>query len=306
MDVACHRIDAVVHPVVFEVVEVLHLTSATVEFQQTSERHDAHFVSETERGTILEGLGCHDGVGGLYDVVEQVSLIELHDATCLWGCRITEIPVDVDDFPEVVALFGGEEVPHVLTISMTLHVGDDVEDGAHEGARTEILIVPIGLVVEESTAEAFGMGVFLLILIDDAATVTAGIFETLTEIVVEVVLIGLAHIIVHLHFGVEGGEFLTLCSHAEDAANHHGAACIDFSILATEDFGEIFGHAATNAVMLLLTDVGEFAKTPFGGGDEAFELRQCFLAEGCEFAKFVGTTEHANDAGVVVLIDEPT
>ena len=71
LDVACHGIDAIVDPVVFEVVEVLHLTSATVKFQQTSERHDAHLVSETERGTILESLACHDRVGGLDDVVEQ-------------------------------------------------------------------------------------------------------------------------------------------------------------------------------------------------------------------------------------------
>ena len=224
----------------------------------------------------------------------------------LWSRPITEIPVDVDDFPEVVALFGGEEVPHVLAIAMTLHVGNHTKNITHEGTWTEILVCPETFVGKKSTAEAFGVNILLSITVDNGTTVTAGIFETLTEIVVEVVLVRLAHVVVHLHLGIEGGEFLTLGSHAEDATDDHGAAGIDLGILTAEDFGEMLGHATTYAVVLLLTDVGEFTQSSLGGGIEAFQFLVGFKSEGREHVLLFGTAENTNDVQVVVVVDEPT
>ena len=287
-------------------VKILHLTTAAVEFQEAGKRHDTHFVTKTKSGTVLEGLGCHNGVGSLNHVVQEVSLIELHDAAGLRGCTIAEIPVDVHNLPEVVAFLCSEEVPHVFAIAMTLHIGDDIEYRTHEGTWTEILIIPIRLVVEEGTTEAFRMGVFLGILTDDAGTITAGITKTLAEVVVKVVLEGLTHIVVHLHVRVEGRQFLALGSHTEDATNHHRTAGIHFCILTTENLREVHSHAMTNTMMLLLANVGEFTQTTTGGGDETLQFLQGFFTKGCKFALFVGTTEDTQNTGVVIFIDEPT
>ena len=97
------------------------------------------------------------------------------------------------------------------------------------------------------------MRVHSAILMHNLTTTTCSILQSLVPILIEIILEGIAHVIVHLHLGVECCYLLTFCYHGEDATNDHGTASINLCF-TLEHFWEVLRHAFTNAMMLTFTN----------------------------------------------------
>ena len=248
------------------------------------------------------GLCLGHGVGSLDDVEQQVLLRKGHLVFCLWGVGKTKIPIEVAAVPEFHEFLVGEQREKGVVAIMTLHVVGDIVDGAHQFAGIHMCLYPI-LVVEEGLHEPVGMSRFILSLH------LTGFHVEFPHLIglrgIHIVHCGTAGLVVNACGGVGSGEFLTLCHHREDGTHRGGAYGIDGHILHLEDFGEVFCHALSYAMVLTLTDRGEVTEMVLGGLIERVEFHQCLLTQEGEFAGVPGFCQSLHRHAVVTVVEQP-
>ena len=193
LDVAAHGEDFVVLPVLLQLLEVENAGTTVAQFHETRQRHDTHLMTEAHGGLWLaEG---YTGVCRLDDVRQQVILTECHDVTGLWGVGIAHVPADIIDTPLVVELVVGEEVEHVVTVVVALHIDNDLEELTHQPFLLDAVVGP-AWVVEEHHHEALRVGILIG---EGFHALTIHVFTSFLHLaamrLVEVVLQTLANII---------------------------------------------------------------------------------------------------------------
>ena len=85
-------------------------------------------MSEAEGCSVGVGLALEYGVGCSYHVAQEEALVEWHVAVGLGCWSVAQVPLYVDDAPEVVDFLLGEDAVEVFAETVALHVGSDVEE----------------------------------------------------------------------------------------------------------------------------------------------------------------------------------
>ena len=304
LDVATHGEDLVVLPVLVEFVKVLDADVAVAQFHEAGQRHHAYLVAKAHGGLRL--AQGYAGVGRLDDIGQEVILTEGHVVVGHGRAGIAQIPAHVVDAPLVVAFLGGEEVDELKgRVVVALHVDHHLEELAHQGVAMDAVGSPL-LVVEQHLHQALGVGVAVVELVDTAPVhVATALLDLALPVFVEVVLQGLAHVVVDAGGGVGSHQFLALGHHRQNATVDHGAAGIDGHVLAEEYLREMLGNALADAMVLAFTHGGQVAQTLVGGLVELLQETQHTLALLGQFAIAAGLLQGTDHAVVVVLANEP-
>ena len=123
---------------------------------------------------------------------------------------------------------------------------------------------------------------------------------------VQVVLQGVAHIVVYASRGVGGHQFLTLCHHRQYAAVHRCGARIDVYALRLDEYlREVLGYATAYAVVLSLAHGGKVAQALLSGLVEYFQLAQYFLSLSRQLSLHACLAHGPYHTLVVILAYEP-
>ena len=188
---------------------------------------------------------------------------------------------------------------------MTLHIDDHLEKLAHQRSLVNAVSRPLW-VVEQYLHQTLGVGVPIVELSDlTPVDVIAALLHFTFPFLVQIILKGLAHIVVDAGGGVGSHQLLTLCLHRQDATDNHRATGIDGYVLGEEDLWEVLGDATANAVMLALAYGSQLAQSLIGGDVELLQLVKHPLALLGQLAVFATLLQRTQHTVVVILADEP-
>ena len=264
------------------------------------------------------GLSLVDGVGCLDDVTQQVTLCERHHTARLRGSTVVEIPSDVTHAPLLVDLLVGIEREEVDVGVVTLHVGNHLEEVIHQRQGLDVVPDPLGI-VEEQAHEAIGGDAVGWCAAHLASQAALRLEERRTGSI-QVILQGLADVVMDACRGIGCCELLALGHHRQDAAVDGGGAGVNLYTRALENLREVLSHASSDAVMLTFAHGAQVAQTQLGAsilsvqsrevgyglGHKAFHQSQHLFALRSQFACLASLLERTGDAGVAVVADEPS
>ena len=188
---------------------------------------------------------------------------------------------------------------------MALHVDDHLEQVPHKGFQVDAVGSP-RRIAEEHGGEALGVGVGVAEAVAQVVALLRRLVQTVAPRLVEVVLQGVADVVMYACRGVSGHQLLALGHHRQDAAVDGRRAGIDLHApRLDEDLGEVLGHAPPYAVVLALADGRQVAQALVRGLVEQLQLAQRLLPLARQLVLPARFAQRAQHALVVVLADEP-
>ena len=190
---------------------------------------------------------------------------------------------------------------------MALHIGSHVEQLVHQHTHVDAVGYPL-LVVEKHAGQTVGRGV-----LDERTLVLTAHFTRLLAYglqegrvgLVQVVLQGLAHIVMETGSGIGSSQFLTLCRHRQYTADDDRRARVDGHTRLLENLGEVLRHAASDTVMLALANGGKVTRAVNRRGVDELHLAQHVFAHSGELALLLRLAQGSQRVGVRRLAGEP-
>ena len=305
LHVGSHREHLVALPLVGQRREVGSAVVHIVKPHQAHQWKHHALVAETEGCAVFAIQNRLVGSGD--EVAQKVGLHVWHTVFGEWSGTSPEIPADIVILPNFQTVFLAEKVVevHILKLVMALHVAHHIKEVEHKllwlfHIRQRPLAIGEQGAEQSLWLEIFILQRLFLSLIRSAAQAFCH----------RVVVVHEVHIVLRCIGGdaelwieaLEGGHSVL---HRENATNHNCGTRI-YGSIAGKHFRIVLIHASGNALVLLCTDVAQFAQTLVRRSVHLFEGSQSGLTTSREFAHRVGFREDGNGGTVLLWVDEPT